>query len=105
MSSRWKLKGLESYAIRWFKDRARHQVSAHLGGRLMHSEIDRRKFIRTGGTVAGALAFATWTKSSMAQTDDDKPSNKKIRMGIIGCGSVSRMYFPNLSACPYAEII
>ncbi|MDR1556906.1 MAG: Gfo/Idh/MocA family oxidoreductase [Tannerellaceae bacterium] len=30
---------------------------------------------------------------------------KKIRVGVIGCGSVSGMYLPHLSKCPYAEIV
>jgi predicted dehydrogenase len=71
----------------------------------MHADIDRRRFMRTGGTVAGALAFGTWCTASRARGADDGPSNKRIRVGIIGCGSVSRMYFPNLAACPYAEIV
>ena len=33
------------------------------------------------------------------------PLNRKVKVGIIGCGSVSRMYLPHLSECPYAEIV
>lgn len=32
-------------------------------------------------------------------------SDKKIRVGIIGCGSVSGMYLPHLTKCPYAEVV
>ena len=30
---------------------------------------------------------------------------KRIRVGIIGCGSVSGVYLPHLSKCPYAEVV
>ena len=30
---------------------------------------------------------------------------RKVRVGVIGCGSVSRMYLPNLSACPFVELV
>jgi len=69
----------------------------------MNSNFDRRKFMQTSGTAVGALALGTW--NATAGVADDKPSKKKIRVGIIGCGSVSRLYFPNLSQCPYAEIV
>src|SRR5262249_19095124 len=65
----------------------------------MSIECDRREFIQTSGMAVGALALGTWRA-----TADDKPK-KKIRVGIIGCGSVSRLYFPNLSECSYAEIV
>src|SRR5262245_29784628 len=65
----------------------------------MSTNCDRREFIQTSGTAVSALALGTWKA-----TADDKTKNK-IRVGIIGCGSVSRLYFPNLSECPYAEIV
>jgi len=30
---------------------------------------------------------------------------KRIRVGLIGCGSVSGVYLPHLSKCPYAEVV
>jgi predicted dehydrogenase len=30
---------------------------------------------------------------------------KKIRVGIIGCGSVSHSYLPHLSKCPHVELV
>jgi len=71
----------------------------------MHSQIDRREFMQVGGTAAGVLALETWNPARVAQRAAADPPAKKIRVGIIGCGSVSRMYFPNLSQCPYAEIV
>jgi predicted dehydrogenase len=69
----------------------------------MNSDIDRREFIQKSGTVAGALALGPWNADPLAH-GADQPA-KKIRVGIIGCGSVSRMYFPHLLQCPYAEIV
>ncbi|SFE57562.1 Gfo/Idh/MocA family protein [Thermoflexibacter ruber] len=31
--------------------------------------------------------------------------DKKVKVGVIGCGSVSNMYLPHLSKCPYVEIV
>jgi predicted dehydrogenase len=32
-------------------------------------------------------------------------AEKKVRIGLIGCGSVSNMYLPHLSKSPYAEVV
>ena len=34
-----------------------------------------------------------------------QPPAKHTRVGVIGCGSVSRLYFPHLKACPFAEVV
>src|SRR5438093_2091694 len=71
----------------------------------MRSEIHRREFMRTSGmATASTVALGTFG-STQTIPGADKQSGKKIRVGIIGCGSVSRMYFPSLSKCPYAEIV
>lgn len=71
----------------------------------MKPTIDRRGFMKTGATAAGALALGAVGPRIVAKGSDDKPSTKKIRVAIIGCGSVSRMYFPHLSICPFAQIV
>jgi predicted dehydrogenase len=58
------------------------------------SLITRRGF--TGTTLLGTAATVMGA---------DAPAAKRIRVGIIGCGSVSRMYFPHLRECPHAEIV
>ena len=59
--------------------------------------LNRRQF-HSAVALGGAVSVATaWGNEWM-------PS-KKIRVGIIGCGSVSRMYFPNLKKCAYVEIV
>jgi predicted dehydrogenase len=55
-------------------------------------DIDRRGFV---GAVAGA-AVAGLPASA-------RP--KKVRVGVIGCGSVSGSYLPHLAKCPFAEVV
>ncbi len=57
--------------------------------------IDRRKFVETGAAL-GAVVGLAGAKAA-------EPS--KVRVGVIGCGSVSGAYLPDLSACPHAEVV
>jgi predicted dehydrogenase len=66
----------------------------------MHSQpvLSRRNFTRTSllttaAVVSGVLAFAA-----------DAPS-KRIRTGLIGCGSVSNSYLPELTKSPFVEVV
>ena len=59
--------------------------------------MDRRDFAKTtflaGAAVAsGAIAFAAETP-------------KRVRTGVIGCGSVSGQYLPVLKKCPHVEVV
>jgi len=56
--------------------------------------IDRRAF------VAGSAALAVL---GVARGDGEK--EKKIKVGVIGCGSVSNMYLPHLSKSKYVELV
>src|SRR3954470_12162885 len=38
-------------------------------------------------------------------TDTNEAQPKRIRVGIIGCGSVSSVYLPHLTKCPYAKVV
>jgi predicted dehydrogenase len=61
------------------------------------STISRRQFssaVALGGALSVANAYAI----------EARP-RQKIRVAVIGCGSVSRMYFPHLKKCPQAEIV
>ncbi len=62
----------------------------------MSAECDRRKFL--GHSAAGLALAGTATAA-------DDPKAKKVKVGIIGCGSVSRLYFPHLKASPHAELV
>ena len=64
----------------------------------LSNPLNRRAFLRQSAvalTAAPLLARAAATPSG----------SRKIRVGVIGCGSVSRIYFPNLSACPFVELV
>jgi predicted dehydrogenase len=62
------------------------------------TDIDRRTFVGYGMAAGAALAAGAW-----ARADADKP--KRIRVGVIGCGSVSGQYLPHLSKCPHVELV
>jgi predicted dehydrogenase len=61
------------------------------------SSLSRRDF--TKSTLLASVAFASGDFSAIAQDP------KRIRIGVIGCGSVSGSYLPVLSKCPYAEVV
>src|SRR5262245_22608324 len=59
--------------------------------------IDRRAFVGRGLAAGAALAAGTPGQA------DDPP--KHIKLGVIGCGSVSHSYLPHLSKCPHVELV
>jgi predicted dehydrogenase len=61
------------------------------------SPLNRREFTKTA-LLAGA-AVASGLNSAPAQEP------KRVRIGVIGCGSVSGAYLPVLSKCAYAEVV
>lgn len=63
--------------------------------------ISRKKFLHDAGIIGMASAIAPFTlkAGSSAQT------NKKIKVGVIGCGSVSTQYLPHLSKSSYVELV
>ena len=58
-------------------------------------DLSRRSFVASG---VAALPLATPLTASVKV-------EKKIRVAIIGCGSVSNSYLPHLSKCPYVELV
>src|SRR5689334_16178874 len=68
----------------------------------MHTQhaISRKKFIAQAGTVAAGVLI----HPSVSFSNTNK-AEKKIKVAVIGCGSVSGMYLPHLSKCPYAELV
>ena len=63
--------------------------------------ISRKDFLMKTGTVTAAVMLSPLAgKSAFA----GQPT-KKIRIGLIGCGSVSGVYLPHLKDCPYAEVV
>jgi predicted dehydrogenase len=50
--------------------------------------------------VSAALALGA---ASSAGAAEGKP--RRVKVGVIGCGSVSGVYLPHLSRCPFAELV
>ena len=70
------------------------------------SDHDRREFFErtlTGG--AAALALGVLPAATAADDAASAKDTKRIRVGVIGCGSVSGRYLPHLASCPYAEVV
>jgi predicted dehydrogenase len=57
--------------------------------------IDRRTFVLSGAAASVLLDG----------TAEARPQAKRIRVGVIGCGSVSHSYLPHLSKCPFVELV
>jgi predicted dehydrogenase len=64
---------------------------------MSHERINRRAFVGQG-IVAGAVLTA-----GLSSGEEKKP--KRVRVGVIGCGSVSHQYLPHLSKCPHVELV
>jgi predicted dehydrogenase len=65
---------------------------------MPESDMGRRQFL---GISLAASAAATFSPVLAAE----RGQAKRIRVGIIGCGSVSGSYLPHLTKCPYAEVV
>ncbi|WP_439581165.1 Gfo/Idh/MocA family protein [Dyadobacter bucti] len=63
------------------------------------NELSRKDFIRQAG-IMGAIAMM-WPSGLTAGGE----AAKKIRVGVIGCGSVSTQYLPNLSKSPFVTLV
>jgi predicted dehydrogenase len=63
--------------------------------------ITRKDFLVKTGTVTAAVMLSPLAGKSVFGA---QPA-KKIRIGLIGCGSVSGVYLPHLKECPYAEVV
>jgi predicted dehydrogenase len=60
--------------------------------------MSRHEFLRWTA-MAGAASLLSSVKAFAVARQ------KKIRLGVIGCGSVSTQYFPHLSKSPYVEFV
>lgn len=63
------------------------------------SALTRRDFTKT--TLLAGAALASGAVSTLAAD----ASAKRIRTGLIGCGSVSNQYLPQLTNCPFVEVV
>src|SRR6478609_314486 len=69
------------------------------------SKIDRRTFLERSAIASGALTMAGVGAQFATSAVAAEAPKKRIRVGIIGCGSVSGVYLPHLTKCPYAEVV
>jgi hypothetical protein len=67
----------------------------------INKSITRKDFINKSGVIAAASVLSPIILCGTARASQ----GKKIRIGIIGCGSVSGVYLPHLSECQYAEVV
>ncbi|MEN9570110.1 MAG: hypothetical protein RL172_1341 [Bacteroidota bacterium] len=61
--------------------------------------ITRQEFITKTAMASAALLVSSLQSWAAASTD------KKIKVAIIGCGSVSNRYIPQLKSSPYIQIV
>lgn len=62
-------------------------------------KLSRKKFLES--TALGSIGMFVASIESFAI----KNNSKKIKVAIIGCGSVSTQYLPHLSKCEYVELV
>src|SRR5437899_11592331 len=70
--------------------------------RMNVTNINRRIFVGQALGLAATAAASSRAVPAQAAKDDNA---KRMRIGVIGCGSVSNVYLPHLAACPYVELI
>jgi len=63
--------------------------------------ISRKDFIKQTGALTATILLSPLITRGSSNNDPAK----KIRTGVIGCGSVSNVYLPHLSECPYVELV
>ncbi|HMR82925.1 MAG TPA: Gfo/Idh/MocA family oxidoreductase [Niabella sp.] len=65
----------------------------------MNNKISREKFLKTTAMAGAAMLVAnleSWAATTPA---------KKLKVAVIGCGSVSNRYIPHLQTSPLVEIV
>lgn len=76
---------------------------------MSNSTIDRRSFLQQGATAMAAGAMAARVRaedaSQPAAVPADGPTGKRVRVAVIGCGSVSAKYLPYLMQTPHVEVV
>ena len=61
--------------------------------------VTRRDFAKT--TLLGGAAIASGALIALGAD----ASAKRVRVGLVGCGSVSNAYLPVLTTCPFIEVV
>lgn len=63
------------------------------------NSISRKQFLHNTA-LAGAAVLLSNLKTLASETDD-----KKLKVAVIGCGSVSGVYLPHLTKTPWVEVV
>jgi predicted dehydrogenase len=58
-----------------------------------------------GGLAAGAAAALSSLAAPRASAGQAASDQKRVRVAVIGCGSVSGSYLPQLAECPFAQVV
>jgi hypothetical protein len=69
------------------------------------TKIHRRAFFERSAVAGAAAALGNVVNQQSEAVASDVASAKRVRVGVIGCGSVSGAYLPHLAACPFVELI
>lgn len=62
------------------------------------NKISRQEFLQRTTMAGAAMLLSSLETLALSE-------NKKIKVGVIGCGSVSTQYFPHLSKSSFVELI
>ncbi len=65
------------------------------------NEVTRRDFVRAATGIAAAAVL----DSQAGQAASPAVEKAVIRVGLIGCGSVSGVYLPQLAKSPHAKVV
>jgi predicted dehydrogenase len=66
---------------------------------------DRRQFLKESAVLGTAIGFAPALLAAESTAPANQFKGGKIRVGEIGCGSVSGSYLPNLTSQPFIEVV
>lgn len=64
--------------------------------------MNRQEFLERLGVLGVA---ATLAPQPVHGGEPSRPVEKRVRVGVIGCGSVSNMYLPHLTKSPLVELV
>lgn len=67
---------------------------------MNQDHVNRRSFLSSAIGTGAAVTLAATTATPVHAA-----AEKKIRVGVIGCGSVSHRYLPHLAECPFVELV
>ena len=69
------------------------------------SKMKRRDFLQRTAVVGATVTGSAIMPASGYLEAAEQQASQKIRVGIIGCGSVSGVYLPHLSRSPHVQLV